>query len=107
MSMRVGWGKSCTPSIALWLAMFKYYGELMKNGHCPKCQTNQIYRGTALTGDGRVHLAAFPRNVLNVVEVEAYVCLNCGYTELYADTSSGKLNTLAQDNKYWHKVSQP
>ena len=77
----------------------------MQNGQCPKCQSTEIYRGTPLAGEGSVHLAAFPGNTFVNILVDAYVCRNCGYIEMYvADSSKGKLDALAQDSKNWQKA---
>ena len=80
----------------------------MKNGQCPKCNSTDVYRGIQSplqAGEGLVHLVAYSRNTGVNLLVDAYVCRNCGYTEMYvAEGSKSKLEALRQDNKHWQKV---
>ena len=77
----------------------------MQNGHCPKCQSTEIYRGTPIAGEA-MHLAAFPTpDSLVTIYANAYVCINCGYIEMHVmDRDKGKLNALAKDTKNWQKA---
>ncbi len=78
----------------------------MKSGHCPKCNSTEIYRGTSGTlvaGEGWIHLQNLKTGA-NIM-FDAYVCTNCGYVEMYvADSSKAKLPGLSEDKKFWQKV---
>ncbi len=80
----------------------------MKDGHCPKCNSSEVYRGTqspVQAGDSLVHLVAYARNTGFNLLLDAYVCANCGYVELYvAEGSKVNLGVLSQDHKTWQKV---
>lgn len=80
----------------------------MKNGQCPKCGADQVYRGSQSplqAGEGLAHLAAYARNTGVNILLDAYLCANCGYVELYAaEQSRAKLWALAEDPKHWQKV---
>ncbi|HEX2697714.1 MAG TPA: hypothetical protein VHM28_08390 [Anaerolineales bacterium] len=81
----------------------------MKNGQCPKCQSTDVYKGSTSplhAGEGLVHLEAYPPNRGVNLLIDAYVCHNCGYTEMYvAEGSMSKVDAIAQDSKNWKKVS--
>ncbi len=80
----------------------------MQNGHCPKCNSTEVYRGIQSplhAGEGLVHLEVYPPNRGVNLLMDAYVCCRCGYVEMYvADGSIGKLTLLAEDKKNWQKV---
>lgn len=61
----------------------------MRSGKCPKCGSEQIVDGGRIVEDGEVRLrflkhkrVLFPGPVVS--EIRAIVCVDCGYTELYA-----------------------
>lgn len=57
-------------------------------------------------GDGLVHLEAYaPKRNPNIL-MDAYLCTNCGYTEMYVSTGNmEKLIAVKEDPKTWHKVA--
>jgi predicted nucleic-acid-binding Zn-ribbon protein len=72
----------------------------MQTGHCPKCQSTQVYRRTdplaayemiALRGGVISHGAA----------PEKYLCLACGYLELYLPLSPEQQEIVRAD---WEHV---
>ena len=77
----------------------------MKDGHCPKCNSTDVYRGTRApleAGEGLLHLGVRAGNYYVNVMLDAYVCANCGYVEMYAADLS-KLTALPQ-GAGWQKV---
>ncbi len=72
----------------------------MKNGRCPKCGSKEVMANVEVRDDGRSssHLlrvvVAEPEPSKHAAiwvqpqaegEIHAWICANCGYTELYAD----------------------
>jgi hypothetical protein len=52
-----------------------------------------------------VHLEASPPQRSVNLLLDAYVCSNCGYVEMYvAEGSRSKLSALAEDQKNWRKL---
>jgi predicted nucleic-acid-binding Zn-ribbon protein len=80
----------------------------MQNGHCPKCNSTEVFRGTQSplhAGEGLVHLEAYPSSRGINLLVDACVCANCGYVEMYVtDSSKSKLTALSEDKKNWQRV---
>ena len=76
----------------------------MQNGRCPKCNSTEVYRGTQSllqAGEGLLHLVAYVKNTGVNLMLDAYVCSNCGYVEMYvADSSKGRLGL-------WRKTTRP
>jgi predicted nucleic-acid-binding Zn-ribbon protein len=93
-------------TITITLVIARYKGVNMKNGHCPKCNSTEVYRGAPATlaaGEGWVHLEN--RKTGTNIMLDSYVCANCGYVEMYvAEASKVKLPSLAEDKKFWQKV---
>ena len=78
----------------------------MKNGVCPKCNSTEVYRGAGglKAGNGECHLVIGlwpPKDIF----LSTYICIQCGYTEMYvADHNMDKLNALVKE-KDWEKVN--
>ncbi|MCU0498853.1 MAG: hypothetical protein MUF87_15990 [Anaerolineae bacterium] len=74
----------------------------MRDGICPKCGSNDVYkrRNGLHDGDrdGRVTLITGPLN--SPSPTMAYVCANCGYFELYIDDTI----KLAQISEHWERA---
>jgi len=52
----------------------------MKEGKCPKCGANEVYRFT------NKHIGiVIKTGLLKWVHLSPYVCSQCGFTELFAD----------------------
>jgi hypothetical protein len=80
----------------------------VRNGYCPKCASTEIYVGTQSplqAGEGRLHLEANPpKRAVNLM-LDAYVCANCGYVEIFvAGGSRDKLESVTQDPRNWRKA---
>jgi predicted nucleic-acid-binding Zn-ribbon protein len=80
-----------------------------EEGICPKCNSTEVYTGDQSplrAGDGLVHLEAYaPKRAPNIL-LDAYLCINCGYTEMYvASGNMEKLMAVKEDPKTWHKVA--
>lgn len=82
-------------------------GALKKTGRCPKCQnrgiaTNKV-RARMFGLGARVYI---PAGNLRTSTLKAYVCLKCGYSELYADEKGLKnLKTYFRKRKGIQKSS--
>jgi len=65
----------------------------MPRDECLWCESKQLAEGT-LSSAGRVYFKAKKARFWtfdeNMVEVRARVCVDCGYIDLYADTSKLK-----------------
>lgn len=61
----------------------------MKNGICPKCQSEKVVRDVLKTNAhsallvGQEGLTVDNVKGLNAKTMEAYICCDCGFTELY------------------------
>ncbi len=80
----------------------------MQNGHCPKCNSTEIYRGTRSpfrAGEGMLHLEGIAHNTGINILLDACVCAQCGYVEMYVtEQSRPKLASLVEDKNNWQKV---
>lgn len=65
----------------------------MANEACLWCESTKLAEG-ALSSTGQVYFMAKKSKLWNfktsMVEVKARVCVDCGYVDLYADTSKLK-----------------
>jgi len=54
--------------------------NLMKNGHCPKCDSNNVHVVNSMRNQ-----IVVPLGILSMVgsATSLYVCVQCGYLELY------------------------
>ena len=70
----------------------------MPKGQCLWCESTRLADGR-LSSTGRVYFKAdktrFWTFAENMVHIKARVCVDCGYIDLYADTS--KLKRLVKD----------
>ena len=61
----------------------------MKNGICPKCQSNKIVRDVLKINPPsspllvKGELTVDNSKGLNAKSTESYICCNCGFTEIY------------------------
>ena len=70
----------------------------MKDGHCPMCQSTEIYTSDEITFRASGQIVR-----LETMEFKPYVCINCGFASLYADDTD-ELAKLTKA-KEWKKVS--
>ena len=85
----------------------------MKDGICPMCKSNEVYMNekedTLYIGGGNSFgFSAGEGRASNVFNFDTYVCLNCGYTALFAKAhfhspESQGLSTL-KNAKGWKKM---
>ena len=76
----------------------------MKDGQCPKCGAQAVYRfdgGSPAAPLNAVRLSRAPR--VNFAPVDTYVCVNCGYLESYV-AHAEKLSYIAD---HWAQVASP
>jgi predicted nucleic-acid-binding Zn-ribbon protein len=50
----------------------------MKSGTCPKCNSDEIYKGNSES------LVSIRTSALHVQPATTYICIDCGYFEFYA-----------------------
>ena len=83
---------------------------LMNNGVCPKCNSTEVYRGTASEGEG---LSAGSYNSLieiiagktqTTLWIETYICRSCGCVEMRV-ANRQDLAALPQAEG-WEKVAK-
>ena len=68
----------------------------MKNGRCPKCNSQEIYAGWDVHPKiGPFAGNAIPISMLSVAPLDNYVCVECGYVERYI-ADSYKLREIAE-----------
>lgn len=54
----------------------------MRSGTYPNCRSTEVYAGTDIKfKDGRYNV--IPISLLDFVELDNYVCVECGYVESY------------------------
>ncbi|HEX2620182.1 MAG TPA: hypothetical protein VHL11_08550 [Phototrophicaceae bacterium] len=92
----------------------------MRSGHCPKCNSSEVYVSAARkglagaqvglkTGDGYPMLNFYkdkrfiPDVVLTALEI--YVCQDCGYVEMYAPENDPILARLGESDN-WKKMGK-
>lgn len=71
--------------------------KIMKQGHCPKCGSREVFRCAAVV---RGAYDKIPTGPLTQARVDRWVCGRCGYVELWADPED-----LENIQRYW--ASQP
>lgn len=56
----------------------------MKNSHCPKCGSNDIYDGSKIFNKSGGHNSnSIPLSLFTHATLDNYVCGQCGYVESY------------------------
>jgi DNA-directed RNA polymerase subunit RPC12/RpoP len=68
----------------------------MKNGKCPRCNSNQVFKKKA--NNYRAYLAI---SLFNATRLMDYACVECGYIESYVD----ERNKLESIEKRWERVT--
>ena len=79
----------------------------MRKGLCPKCNSTEIYHGVQSplhAGDGLVHAEASDDKRHANLMLDAYVCNNCGYVELYVAPDNMEQLSVVRHDKNWIKV---
>jgi hypothetical protein len=74
---------------------------MIKRGICPACGSNEVHTGASIGRKGGVngsHTIAI--SWFDIVMLDNYVCVNCGYVESYI----GDPNALRRIAKKWPKV---
>ncbi len=79
----------------------------MKDGHCPMCNSTEVYANPAerfWAHSAKVHLADADDTAHIVTPFIPYVCLNCGFTAMYAED----MDVLKEipKTKGWSKVGK-
>ena len=69
----------------------------MKSGKCPKCGSDEIYRGR-----GHNQRTAINISMLKIAQVDDFVCAACGLTESYI-TDRAKLDAIKES---WSRVQK-
>ncbi len=81
----------------------------MKDGVCPKCMAEEIYRGFATEGEGLTSgsyallVELLTGEVQTTIWVDTYICRACGYVELYV-SNRDNLERLPQADG-WSRVA--
>ncbi len=84
----------------------------MLNGVCPKCQATEVYRGVAAEGEGLTagsylaQVEIMAGQTLLAINLDTYVCRQCGYVELYA-ANPIDLALLPQADGWLKVAAQP
>jgi predicted nucleic-acid-binding Zn-ribbon protein len=69
----------------------------MKNGICPKCGSTEIHtKADAISSYGGVYL---PISWTTTAQVTPYVCVQCGYLEMYVDEPKQRRGLAAKWSK--------
>jgi predicted nucleic-acid-binding Zn-ribbon protein len=78
----------------------------LKQGKCPKCNSQEIYAGIdVLPKSGPFGSNSIPVSIVSIAALDNYVCVQCGYLERYiADTE--KLKEISQKWKPMHEPSE-
>ena len=75
----------------------------MKQGKCPKCDSEEVYSGIeVLPKSGPFGSNAIPVSFVSIAALDNYVCTDCGYLERYI-AETGKLKEIV---KKWPKVGE-
>jgi predicted nucleic-acid-binding Zn-ribbon protein len=70
----------------------------MKNGICPKCGSTEIHtKADAIYSYGGVYL---PIGIFSSARLTPYVCVQCGYVEIFVDEPSQRRGLAAK----WPKL---
>ena len=80
----------------------------MKNGHCPKCNSQEIYAshgGGGIGGGFSVHILQ-GESMSPTREWQTFLCASCGYFENYL-LDEGKIARIVEDPQKagWKKIS--
>jgi hypothetical protein len=81
----------------------------MKNGVCPKCRAEEIYRGFATEGEGLtagsyvLFIEIMTGKTQTTLWADTYICRACGYLEMYVSNCE-HLAELSQADG-WAKVT--
>jgi hypothetical protein len=74
----------------------------VEHGVCPKCESFEVYRRrTGMVSDSGVYLWL---GLLKYIEIDTYVCTNCGYIENY--TADKKQLAQIARHKKWERVGE-
>jgi predicted nucleic-acid-binding Zn-ribbon protein len=72
----------------------------VEHGQCPKCDSSEVYcRRGGMAAESGVYLVI---GFLNYLEIQTYVCTNCGYIENYTADKS-HLRDIVRSPK-WNRV---
>jgi hypothetical protein len=78
----------------------------MKNGHCPMCNSDEVYMtdtfGTLRAHGDEAHFQAMQGNNQCRFNFALYVCTNCGFTATYAKSDQGLAYLKKADD--WKKA---
>lgn len=76
----------------------------MKQGICPKCNSQDVYAGVdVLPKSGPFGSNSIPVSLVSIAALDNYVCVQCGYLERYvADTEK-----LKEISKKWKPMHEP
>lgn len=70
----------------------------MRSGSCPKCRSSEVYRNPS-----GARLSFKNGRALQDAYFDTYVCLGCGYMEMYADLKGDDVDP-AEIRKHWKKA---
>ncbi len=79
----------------------------MKDGHCPMCHSTEVYANSNerfFASNTRVHLSNADGETDIATAFVPYVCLNCGFTAMYAQDMNALKDILK--TKGWTKVAK-
>jgi len=54
---------------------------MKKSGQCPKCNSTEVYTNEKAKGHG--HRSILMVSIFSSAQINAYICLNCGFMEEY------------------------
>jgi hypothetical protein len=81
----------------------------MNHGECPKCKSNQIYRGCTADGQG-LSSASYPAQIeISTLQgpvtfwIDTFICQDCGYVEMFV-ANAEECSRLSQADG-WEKVN--
>jgi hypothetical protein len=77
----------------------------MKNGHCPMCNSDDVYTNSSVTffaSNNRLRLRDDDGNILPQASFVPYICKNCGFTAMYMQSMEGMEELLS---KGWEKIT--
>lgn len=76
----------------------------MKQGKCPKCDSQEIYSGVdVLPKSGPFGSNSIPVSIVSIAALDNYVCTQCGYLERYVADE----DKLKEISKKWKSVNAP
>ena len=81
--------------------MSKKQASIKDDALCPRCSSSNVKSGAKIEGkEGLRGSNRLPIDNKISVELDNYVCLDCGYTETYI----GDRGILNRIERYWQKV---